>query len=167
MGYGFPSRSSLIRRSSHLLIVTLVLIWAGMASPIVPLMVAQCRLATPKTGCHGTHSPGKHACCHGESVPTPQHSKPLVPMCPMHEQTLPRSCSTTTATSCCALMQRESPSRRLMKPEQKSGDEQFAAQVVVVNVSSPLSPRPGPERRARPGLRYEKPVLDLKTDLQV
>jgi hypothetical protein len=54
-----------------------------------------------------------------------------------------------------------------MKPEQKSGDEQFAAQVVVVNVSSPLSPRPGPERRARPGLRYEKPVLDLKTDLQV
>ncbi|MGE5112336.1 MAG: hypothetical protein ACM3JB_15840 [Acidobacteriaceae bacterium] len=148
--------------------VTLVLIWAGMASPMVPLMAAQCRLATQKTGCHGTQtSPGKHACCHEESVPTPQPSKPLVPMCPMHEQMLPSSCNTTTATSCCALMLRESPSRRLMKPEPKSGDEQFAAQVVVVNASSLLSPRPGPERRVSPGLRYNKPVLNLKADLRI
>jgi hypothetical protein len=54
-----------------------------------------------------------------------------------------------------------------MKPEQKSGDEQFAAQVVVVNASSLLSPRPGPERRAWPGLRYKKPILELKTDLRI
>jgi hypothetical protein len=54
-----------------------------------------------------------------------------------------------------------------MKPERKSGDEKFAAQVVATNASSFLSPRPGPERRARPGLRYEKPVLELKTDLRI
>src|SRR5512147_942994 len=166
VGYGFPSRNSLIRRLSHLFTLTLVLIWTGMASPLVPLMAAQCRLAMPKTGCHGAHSsPGSHSCCHGKSVPTPQSSAPRVPMCPMHEGMLPKPCSVMAATSCCAIAEREPTSRRAMKPERNSSDQKFAVQVVATNNSSFLSPRPGPERRARPGLRYEKPVLELKTDL--
>jgi hypothetical protein len=71
------------------------------------------------------------------------------------------------ATSCCAIAEREPVSRRAMKPERKSGKQKFAVQVVATNVSSFLSPRPGPERRVRPGLRYEKPVLELKTDLRI
>jgi len=167
VGYGFQSRNSLIGRLSHLFSLTLVLIWTGMASPMVPLMVAQCRLAIPKTGCHGTHSsPGSHSCCHGKSVPTPQNSAPPVPMCPMHQGMLPNSCS-MAATSCCAIAEREPTSRRAMKPEPNSGNQKFAVQVVATNVSSLLSLRPGPERRARPGLRYDKPVLELKTDLRI
>jgi len=138
-----------------------------MASPLVPLMAAQCRLAMPKTGCYGTHSsPGKHPCCHEKSVPTPQNSAPRAPMCPMHEGMLPKSCS-MAATSCCAITEREPVSRRAMKPEQKSGDQKFAVQVMATDVSSLLSPRSRPERRARPGLRYEKPVLELKTDQRI
>lgn len=167
VGYGFQSRNSLIRRLSHLFTLTLVLIWTGMASPMVPLMAAQCRLAMPKTGCHDTHhSPGKHSCCHEKSVPIPQNSAPRVPICPMHEGVLPNSCGLAEAR-CCAITEREPDSRRAMKPEPPSGDQKFAVQVVATNVSSLLSPRPGPERRARSGSRYEKPVLELKTDLRV
>ena len=166
VGYGFPSRASLTRRFSHLFTLTLVLTWTGMASPVIPLMAAQCRLAMVKTGCHGAHSsPGKHSCCHGKSVPTPQKSTPLMPMCPMHQGMPTNACGMMTA-SCCAIVERDSSLRKAMKPEQKTGDG-FAVQVVATNGSSPLSPRPGPERRARPGLRYEKPVLELKTDLRV
>ena len=165
VGYGFPSRNSLIRRLSHLFTLTLVLIWTGMASPLVPLMAAQCRLATPKTGCHGMHSsPGSHSCCHGKSVPIPQDSTPRVPMCPMHQGMLPNSCG-MAATSCCAITESEPDSRRAMKPESPSGDQKVAVQVVATTVSSLLSPRPGPERP--PGLRYEKSVLELKTDLRI
>ncbi len=167
VGYGFPSRNSLIRCLSHLFTLTLVLIWTGMASPLVPLMAAQCRLAMLKTGCHGAHSsPGNHLCCHGKSVPTPQNSAPRAPICPMHEGMLPNSCS-MAAASCCAIVESEPTSRRAMKPERRSGDQKFAVQVVATNASSFLSPRSGPERRARPGLLYEKPVLELKTDLRV
>jgi hypothetical protein len=167
VGYGFSIRESLIRRLSHLFTLTLVLIWTGMASPLVPLMAAECRLATPKTGCHGMHaSPGKHSCCHDKSVPTPQDSAPHVPMCPMHEGMLPNHCG-MAASSCCAIVERDPESRRAMKPEFPSGDHEFAVQVMATNASSLLSPRPEPERRTRPGLRYEKPVLELKTDLRI
>ncbi len=167
VGYGFPSRNSLIRRVSHLFTLTLVLIWTGMASPLVPLMAAQCRLAMPKTGCHGAHtSPGSHSCCHGKSVPTPQNPERRIPMCPMHQGMLPNSCN-VAVTSCCAIAEREPTSRRAMKPERNSGDQKFAAQVVATNASSFLSPRPGPERRTKSGVRYEKPVLELKTDLRI
>jgi hypothetical protein len=84
----------------------------------------------------------------------------------MHKGILPNQCS-MAATSCCAIIEREPDSRRAMKPEPPSGDPEFAVQVMATNVSSLLSLRPGPERRARPGLRYEKPVLELKTDLRV
>jgi hypothetical protein len=86
-------------------------------------------------------------------------------MCPMH-QGMPANACGMSAASCCAIVQRESSSRNAMKPEQKTGDE-FAVQVVATNSSSLLSPRPGPERRITPGLRFEKPVLELKTDLRV
>ncbi|HEU5399805.1 MAG TPA: hypothetical protein VFU86_00535 [Terriglobales bacterium] len=69
--------------------------------------------------------------------------------------------------NCCAIAEREPVSRRAMKPERNSGDQKFAVQVVAMSASAVLSPRPGPERRARPGLRYEKSVLELKTDLRI
>lgn len=173
VGYGFPSWNSLKRRLSHLFTLTLVLIWTGMASPLVPLMAAQCRLAMPKSGCHGAHSsPGSHSCCHGKSVPIPQksasrrcHSGPFE-QTTRHPGVLPNSCS-MASMSCCAIAEREPTSRRAMKPEPSSAGQKFAVQVVVTNASSLLSPRPGPERRVRQGLRYEKPVLELKTDLRV
>jgi hypothetical protein len=83
-----------------------------------------------------------------------------------HPGILPNACG-MAAANCCAIAEREPDSRRAMKPESPSGDQKFAVQVVATNVSSLLSPRPGPERRTRPGLRYEKPVLELKADLRI
>jgi hypothetical protein len=63
--------------------------------------------------------------------------------------------------------ERESITRRTVKPEKKSTDELVAAQVVAANASPSLSLRPGPEWQLQDGLRYEKPVLELKTDLRI
>jgi hypothetical protein len=69
--------------------------------------------------------------------------------------------------SCCAMEERESITRRTVKPEKKNNDEPIAAQVFAANASPSLSLRRGPEWQVRSGLRYDKPVLELKTDLRI
>jgi adenine-specific DNA glycosylase len=89
-----------------------------------------------------------------------------MPGCPMHEGMPPTSCMDSTV-SCCAMEERESITRRTLKPEKKNTEEQTAAQVVVANASPSLLSRARPERQMRAGIRYEKPVLELKTDLRI
>jgi len=166
VGSGLPIRISLRRRAGHLVVATIVLIWAAMATPMVPLMAVECGHAKQKPVCHDTQSSpeNNHACCpkkaKSESTPPP------MPGCPMHEGLPPSSCMDSTL-SCCALEERESITRRTVKPEKKSTDETVAAQVVVANASHSLSPRPGLEWQLRDGLRYEKPVLESKTDFRI
>jgi hypothetical protein len=168
VGSGLPIRVSLGRRAGHLIVAAIVLVWAAMATPMLPLMAAQCSHAKQKPVCHDTQtSPeNKHACCHetAKSEPTPPPSP--TPGCPMHEG-MPASSCMNVSLSCCAMEERESVTRRTVKPEKKNNDEQIAAQVVAANASHSLSSQPGPERQTRSGLRYEKPVLELKTDLRV
>jgi hypothetical protein len=89
-----------------------------------------------------------------------------MPGCPMHEGMPSNSCIDTTVT-CCALAERDSITRRTVKPEKKSTDEIVGVQVVAAYPLLTLSHRPGPERQLRAGLRFEKPVLELKTDFRI
>ncbi len=169
VGFGFTNRVSLSRRVGHLFVSAIVIVWAAMATPMVPLMAAQCsHHQKQKPACHGTQtSPeNKHACCHEKSSSKPAPSPTSMPGCPMHEGMPPTSCMSSTMV-CCAMEERESVTRRTVKPEKKSTDDSLAAQVATASPFLHLSPRSGPERQLRAGLRFEKPVLELKTDLRV
>lgn len=165
MGSGLPIRVSLARRAGHLVVAAIVLVWAAMATPMVPLMAAQCSHAKQKPVCHDTQtSPeNNHACCHGKAKSEPVPSS--MPGCPMHEG-MPSSTCINTSLTCCAMEERESVTRRTVKPEKKQ-QGQVTAQVQTANLSPNLSPRSGPERELQLGLRYERPVLELKTDLRI
>jgi len=88
-----------------------------------------------------------------------------MPGCPMHEG-MPSSTCINTSLTCCAMEERESVTRRTVKPEKKQ-QGQVTAQVQTANLSPNLSPRSGHERELQLGLRYERPVLELKTDLRI
>lgn len=163
--FGFATRISLWRRGGHLFVATMVLAWSSMATPLMPLMAAQCRQAAQGPGCHRmTGSPAnEHACCPGKVKSEPKPVK--MPGCPMHEGTPPNSCAGMEST-CCAMEERESATRRTARPTKKSSDEQAAPMVLVAESFPTVSP-PGREHAVRPGLRYEKPVLELKADLRI
>ena len=168
MGFGFTNRVSLGRRVGHLFVSAIVIVWAAMATPMVPLMAAQCSHHMQKPACHGaqTSPENNHACCHekmsSESTPSPDP----MPGCPMHEGMPSGSCISSTMI-CCAMEERESVTRRTVKPEKKSTDDSTAAQVATTYPLLPLSPGLGPERQLRAGFRFERPVLELKTDLRI
>jgi hypothetical protein len=84
----------------------------------------------------------------------------------MHQGMPSNGCIDSTLT-CCALEERDSVTRRTVKHERKNNHERIAAQVVAANSPQTLSARSGPERQVRHGYRYEKPVLELKTDLRI
>ncbi len=170
MGYGFTNRASSGRLLGHIFFTAIILVWSATGTPLMPLLMAQCHAAMQKPACHDMqNSPeNDHACCHGKKeISGPTSPSPAeMPGCPMHEGLPPTSCM-GPMFACCAVAERDAVTRRTAKPEKKSTGEHPAAQVVVAESSNSLSPPPGPVHIAHSGLRYEKPVLELKTDLRI
>lgn len=87
-----------------------------------------------------------------------------MPCCPDQQGTMPRSCGTPQLT-CCAIYSREE-TRRTARPEKSTRDQKPA----LVNTEYRTPPPPTLERRdrhLRDGLRFEKPVFDLKNDFRI
>lgn len=81
----------------------------------------------------------------------------------MHEGMLPNSAMDSTVSRC-AMEERESITRRTVMPEINRPDERVATLAAVANIFPSPAPLPGP---ARSGLRFKKPVPELKTDLRI
>jgi hypothetical protein len=157
----------------------IIALWAVSGAAAAPLMsAAECRDIGMSSGCdrmnhaamphHASEqsSPANHECCKKKSKGKPGPVKAQMPNCPMDEGQMPQTCG-MAQVSCCALMGREQTARRAAKPENTKGNETPALLLTKA--------RPGPtsasfdrrDRHLSDGLRYEKPVFDLKTDLRV
>lgn len=112
---------------------------------------------------HHSKLPSPHECCKRKSKPKTTHAS-MVPCCPPQEGTLPRTCG-MAEVSCCAIVGRDE-TRRTAKPEKTSRDQKpVLVEAEYQTRSAPVLERR--DRHLRDGLRYEKPVFDLKTDLRI
>ena len=154
------------------------MLWAVTGTTAMPLMsAAECHDMAMGSGCdrmphaatphHSSkqNSAPQHECCKKKAKGKPGPVKASMPGCPMDEGQMPRTCG-MAEVSCCAVMGREEV-RRSAKPE--NSRETDAPALLLTKA------RPGPstasfdhrDRHLSDGLRYEKPVFDLKTDLRI
>ena len=154
---------------------TVIALWALTGNSMVPLMSAhECRdmmmagmsshhAATPHHQTKTVLSPNHECCKRKQQKPKPVKAE--MPCCPELPGSMPRTCG-MAELACCTLTAREE-SRRTAKTEKRKSNE--TPELALANeLSSPsiagFSER---DRHLCDGLRYEKPVFDLKTDLRV
>lgn len=161
---GFPARAKCMRW----LMAVVITLWAVAGAAALPEMpTMQCRDMAQQSGCdrmqHDSAGqvPSQHECCNKKAQPV--HAK--MPCCPDQQGTMPRSCG-MSEVACCAVTGREE-TRSTAKPEKTHGDEAPTLQLANSRSRPSLPMFDRRDRHLCDGLRFEKPVFDLKTDLRI
>lgn len=166
-------------KCSRGLMAAIIGLWAIAGTSAMPLMsAAECRDMAMNSGCdrmhqaatpHRTSKQGSSAnqeCCKKKPLGKPAPVKAGMPGCPMHEGLMPRTCG-MAELSCCAVMGREPTARRAAKPENTKGNETPSLLLAKIRSGPSAASFDRRDRHLSDGLRFEKPVFDLKTDLRV
>lgn len=167
MSSGFSFRA----KCTRWLMAAVIAAWALVGGPIVPLMAAhECRDMMMSGGMsthhaamphHDKNSSPNHDCCKRKKA---KPAKASMPCCPEQPGSMPRSCGTAEMV-CCTLPGREE-TRRTAKVEKSRGSD---APEVALTKAGGASDRESSRLRddnLRSGLRYERAVFDLKTDMR-
>ena len=155
-----------------------IVLWAVTGTTAMPLMsAAECRdmamgagydqmhhAATPHHPSKQNSAP-QHECCKKKAKGKPAPVKAGMPGCPMDEGQMPQTCGMTEVT-CCAVVGREE-ARRSARPENSRENNAAALLSTKTRPSLTTASFDRRDRHLSDGLRYEKPVFDLKADLRV
>ena len=165
---GFSVRGKCMRW----LMATVVALWTIAGSWAMPLASAECAAMAQNSGCergahhaamphHSKNPSPNHDCC--KKKPKPVRAK--MPCCPEQPGSMPRTCG-MSEVACCAVTSRED-ARRTAKPERAMDRKTQAIRQTKTLAESSPGVLDWCDRNLRDGLRYERPIFELKTDLRV